>query len=229
MVLPAACLFDLDGLLLDTEPLHGRAWREAAARFARPLSDSELLELRGRRRGENGERVRQWIAEAGAPPPSVEELLAVQQPIARRLLGEARAMPGAAELVASCGRLGVPKARVTSSSSASLAVKCGGHPWLAGMDEVILGDDPELGAGKPAPDPFLLAARRLGVAARDCWAFEDSPAGARSAAAAGCRVHVLLPAELGREEVRQLYDQEWVFLSSLREVKLEPATPESGG
>jgi hypothetical protein len=229
MALPAACLFDLDGLLLDTEPLHGRAWREAAARFARPLSDSELLELRGRRRGENGERVRQWIAEAGAAPPSVEELLAVQQPIARRLLGEAQAMPGAAELVASCGRLGVPKALVTSSSSASLAVKCAGHPWLAGMDTVILGDDPELGAGKPAPDPFLLAARRLGVAARDCWAFEDSPAGARSAAAAGCRVHVLLPAELGREEVRQLYDEEWVFLSTLREVKLEPATPESGG
>jgi HAD superfamily hydrolase (TIGR01509 family) len=221
MALPAACLFDLDGLLLDTEPLHGRAWREAAARFARALSDRELLELRGRRRGENGERVREWIAESGDPPPSVEELLAVQQPIARRLLGQARAMPGAAELVARCRRLGIPTALVTSSSSSSLAVKCAGHPWLALMDPVILGDDPELAAGKPAPDPFLLAARRLGVAAGECWAFEDSPAGARSAAAAGCRVHVLVPAELEPEQVRQLYDDRWVLLSSLAEVGLE--------
>jgi HAD superfamily hydrolase (TIGR01509 family) len=222
MVLPAACLFDLDGLLLDTEPLHGRAWREAAARFARALSDRELLELRGRRRGENGERVRRWIAEGGAPPPSAEELLALQQSIAWRLLGQAPAMPGAPELLARCGELGVPTALVTSSSRASLAVKCAGHPWLAALQTMILGDDPELEAGKPAPDPFLLAARRLGVAAQDCWAFEDSPAGARSADAAGCRVHVVLPADLEAEQVRQLYDDRWVLLASLKEVKLEP-------
>jgi pseudouridine-5'-monophosphatase len=221
MASPAACLFDLDGLLLDTEPLHSRAWREAAARFARQLSEAELLELRGRRRGENGEQVRRWIAELGGEPPSVEELLAVQQPIARRLLGQAPAMPGAQELVARCGELGIPAALVTSSSRSSLAVKCAGHPWLAEMDPVILGDDPELAAGKPAPDPFLLAARRLGVAAEACWAFEDSPAGARSAAAAGCRVHVLVPAELAPERVRDLYDPRWVFLSSLSEVRLE--------
>lgn len=221
MARPAACLFDLDGLLLDTEPLHSRAWREAAARFARQLSEAELLELRGRRRVENGEQVRRWIAEAGVEPPSVEELLAVQQPIARRLLGQAPAMPGARELVARCGELGIPTALVTSSSRASLAVKCAGHPWLAEMEPMVLGDDPELAAGKPAPDPFLLAARRLGVAAEACWAFEDSPAGARSAAAAGCRVHVLVPSDLTPEQVMELYDASWVMLTSLTDVRLQ--------
>ena len=197
MARPAACLFDLDGLLLDTEPLHSRAWREAAARFARQLSEAELLELRGRRRSENGEQVRRWIAETGVEPPSVEDLLAVQQPIARRLLPEARPMPGAPALVARCAALAIPTALVTSSSSASLAVKSAGHPWLAAMAPVVLGDDPELAAGKPAPDPFLLAARRLGVEAKACWAFEDSPAGAVAARAAGCRVFVLPAPGLG--------------------------------
>ena len=221
MTRPAACLFDLDGLLLDTEPLHAQAWREAAAAFRRPLSDAELLVLRGRRRLENSEQVRRWIAEAGGAPPSSEELLAVQQPIARKLLRTARAMPGAPELVARCADLAIPTALVTSSSSASLAVKSAGHPWLAAMAPVILGDDPELAAGKPAPDPFLLAARRLGVEARACWAFEDSPAGARSAAAAGCRVHVLVPNDVPAHQVGRLYDASWVFLRSLEEVQLE--------
>jgi pseudouridine-5'-monophosphatase len=218
---PAACLFDLDGLLLDTEPLHAQAWREAAAAFGRRLSEGELVELRGRRRQENGEQVRRWIAATGQPVPSVEELLAVQQPIARRLLPRARAMPGAAELVERCRALGIPTALVTSSSRASLAVKCAGHPWLAAVELMVLGDDPELAAGKPAPDPFLMAARRLAVEARHCWAFEDSPAGARSAADAGCRVHVLVPADLEAHQVARLYDPDWRFLASLEEVTFE--------
>ncbi|MGB5239460.1 MAG: HAD hydrolase-like protein, partial [Prochlorococcaceae cyanobacterium] len=53
---PAACLFDLDGLLLDTEPLHGRAWRQAAREFGLELSDQQLLALRGRRRLDNASR-----------------------------------------------------------------------------------------------------------------------------------------------------------------------------
>lgn len=229
MTRPAACLFDLDGLLLDTEPLHAQAWREAAASFRRTLSEGELLLLRGRRRQENGEQVRRWIAEAGQAPPSCEELLAVQQPIARRLLPQALPMPGAPELVARCAALAIPTALVTSSSSTSLAVKSAGHPWLAAMDPVVLGDDPELGAGKPAPDPFLLAARRLGVDPGACWAFEDSPAGAQSAAAAGCRVHVLLPIDVPRDLVGSLYDPTWTFLRSLGEVHLEGEPLSTGG
>jgi beta-phosphoglucomutase-like phosphatase (HAD superfamily) len=94
---------------------------------------------------------------------------------------------------------------------------------------MILGDDPELGAGKPAPDPFLLAARRLGVAAQHCWAFEDSPAGARSAADAGCRVHVVLPPELSAEEVARLYEPDWVILRSLEELELGEAAEAGQG
>ena len=196
MVLPAACLFDLDGLLLDTEPLHAEAWQQAASRFGRPLAAPELLALRGRRRLDCTDQVLAWIAASGLATPSREQLLAVRQPIAETLLIQAPPMPGAAELVGRCQARGIPMALATSSTKAAVELKAGPHPWLGQIQERVHGDDPELIAGKPAPDVFLLAARRLGVNSRDCWAFEDSPAGAQAALAAGCRVYVLPPEHL---------------------------------
>lgn len=224
MSAPAACLFDLDGLLLDTEPCHGRAWREAAEQFGVRLTEAELLRLRGRRRLENARQVIDWIVEAGGRPPSIEALLAVQQPIARRLLPQAAAMEGAPELLQRCSERQVAMALVTSSSRESLTLKTAGHPWLAPITLRVHGDDPDLRAGKPAPDPFLLAAERLGVDPGDCWAFEDSPAGAQSAAAAGCQVHVLLPPGLSAQQRQRLYPGDWIFLESLLEVRLDAVT-----
>jgi pseudouridine-5'-monophosphatase len=97
-----------------------------------------------------------------------------------------------------------------------VARKAAPHPWLELIELRVHGDDPELRQGKPAPDGYLLAARRLGVAAGDCWAFEDSPAGARAALAAGCRVHVLVPTEMPLGA----YPQNVTLLSSLEQVKL---------
>lgn len=215
---PAACLFDLDGLLLDTEPAHARAWQAAASRFGRPLSEAELLTLRGRRRLDCSRQVRRWIVAAGGPSLSDRELLAVRQPIAEELLRSAPPMPGARELVLRCQAKGVPMALATSSSRAAVNLKSAPHPWLELITVRVHGDDPELGDGKPAPDPFLLAARRLGVPAAACWAFEDSAAGVAAALAAGCRVHVLLPPGLdGRSYPAGVH-----CLSGLAEVDLEP-------
>jgi len=225
MSAPAACLFDLDGLLLDTEPCHGRAWREAAARFGVDLAEVQLLQLRGRRRLDNALQVCDWIAAGTGSAPSIAELLAVQQPIAAELLPLAQAMEGAQELLRRCSERRVAMALVTSSSRASLALKTARHPWLERIELRIDGDDPALTAGKPAPDPFLLAAERLGVDPGDCWAFEDSPAGAIAADAAGCRVHVLLPPGLSRHERERLYPGDWIFLESLREVSFEGEGP----
>ena len=213
---PAGCLFDLDGLLLDTEPCHGRAWREAAAAFGLALAPEQLLTMRGRRRSDCVALVCGWIEASGTMPPSGADLLAVQQPIARRLLRDAPAMIGAPELVAHCLERRLGTALVTSSSRESLAVKCAAHPWLEAITVRVLGDDPLLRAGKPEPDPFLLAASRLGLDPAHCWAFEDSPAGAHAAHAAGCLVHVLEPP--GAE--RSAYPQGVRWLTSLREVEL---------
>lgn len=216
MTRPAACLFDLDGLLLDTEPLQARAWREAAAQFGVALSEEQLMQLRGRRRLDCAHQVIAWIDEKGGTPVASEELLARRQPIAEALLGGARPMPGAPELVLRCREQAIPMAIATSSSREAVERKAGPHPWLAQISERVHGDDPELQAGKPAPDVFLLAAKRLGVDSRDCWAFEDSPAGARAALAAGCRVHVLVPAEMPLGA----YPENVTLLSSLEQVQL---------
>ena len=185
---PNACLFDLDGLLLDTEPLHARAWQQAARHFGSDLAEEQLLQLQGRRRLDNATLVCSWIKQ----PITPEQLLAVRQPIASQLLPEAKAMAGAEALVRTASRLGIAMALVTSSDRESVQRKIANHPWVNLLQLMICGDDPRIRSGKPAPDPFLTGAECLGVRPEDCWAFEDSQAGCRSALTAGCLVWRLL-------------------------------------
>ena len=208
---PAACLFDLDGLLLDTEPLHGRAWAEAAAHFGAELSQAQLLELRGRRRQDCATEVDSWLPHAVGS----DALLAIQQPIARRLLPKAPAMPGAESLIRTCVQRSIPMALVTSSSKEAVLFKSAPHPWLALIQARIYGDDPELTRGKPDPQPFVLAAQRLGTTADQCWALEDSRAGTAAALAAGCQVWVL---DATKEEKARSGNPCWVAsLNAVRE------------
>ena len=174
--------------MLDTEPLHARAWQQAAEQFGADLAADQLIRLQGRRRLDNARLVCSWIDQAITP----EQLLAVRQPIAEQLLPDAKAMEGAESLVRTVGRLGIATALVTSSDRASVQRKIGNHSWLNRLQLMICGDEPGLRAGKPAPDPFLLGAESLKVRPQDCWAFEDSQAGCESALAAGCLVWRLL-------------------------------------
>ena len=217
---PAACLFDLDGLLLDTEPLHAQAWQQAAGHFGCVLSDAQLLALRGRRRLDCAAQVILWIQAAERPAPSPEALLAVRQPIAEALLIHAQPTPGAVELVTRCAALSIPMALATSSSRAAVALKTAPHAWMEAITTRVHGDDPALTAGKPAPDVFLLAAKRLGVAPEQSWAFEDSPAGAQAARAAGCQVFVVPPAQLSDRDRQKLYPGIERFLGSLEQAPL---------
>jgi len=184
---PAAFLFDLDGLLLDTEPIHGQAWSTAARHFGLELTQAQLMQLRGRRRQDCAEQVDEWLPRS----VGVEALLAIQQPSARAQLPMAEAMPGAEALVRYGHQHGIPMALVTSSVTDAVEFKAAPHPWIALIQSRVYGDDPELQRGKPHPDPFVLAARRLGFPTSECWAFEDSSAGTQSALTAGCQVWVL--------------------------------------
>ena len=194
---PDACLFDLDGLLLDTEPLHAHAWQQAARHFGSDLTAEQLLQLQGRRRLDNATLVCSWIKQ----PITPEQLLAVRQPIASQLLPQAKAMEGAEALVRTASRLGIAMALVTSSDRESVQRKIANHPWVNLLQLMICGDDPRIRSGKPAPDPFLTGAECLGVRPEDCWAFEDSQAGCRSALTAGCLVWRLLRNHEAEESV----------------------------
>ncbi len=184
---PEACLFDLDGLLLDTEPLHGQAWSSAAAIFGTKLSPEQLMALRGRRRYDCAKQIIDWIGSS----LEINDLLSAHKPIARSLLGNAKAIPGAEDLISWCFENKLPMALVSSSTTESVAFKSAPHAWLKLITTRVLGDDSDLSNGKPAPDPFLLAAKRLKSDPKSCWAFEDSQSGTKSALSAGCQVWVL--------------------------------------
>ena len=109
---PKAFLFDLDGVLINSEPLHGQAWKETAAFFDLNLTQSQLKLLRGRRRIDCANELVKLIPQE----VKTEELLSQHKPISRRLILKAQAMPGSESLVKSCHKNDIPMALVTSSS-----------------------------------------------------------------------------------------------------------------
>ena len=184
---PKAFLFDLDGVLIDSEPLHGQAWKETASLFNLNLTYSQLKLLRGKRRIDCANELVKLI------PKAVEEkdLLKIHKPISRRLILTAKAMQGGESLVKRCHENNIPMALVTSSSNESVEIKTAPHKWMNLFSTRVLGDDELLYKGKPAPDPYLLAAEKLNISPQECWAVEDSIAGVSSALEAGCFVFFL--------------------------------------
>jgi len=184
---PKAFLFDLDGVLINSEPLHGQAWKETAAFFDLNLTQSQLKLLRGRRRIDCAKELVKLI------PKKVitEELLTLHKPISRKLILTAKAMPGSESLVKRCHENNIPMALVTSSSNESADIKTAPHKWMNLFSIRVYGDDKLLKEGKPAPDPYLLAAKKLNISPKECWAVEDSTSGVTSALEAGCSVFFL--------------------------------------
>ena len=184
---PKAFLFDLDGVLINSEPLHGQAWKETAAFFDLNLTQSQLKLLRGRRRIDCAKELVKLIPKE----VKTEDLLTIHKPISRKLILTAQAMPGSESLVKRCHRNNIPMALVTSSSHESVDIKIAPHKWMNLFSITVLGDDELLHKGKPAPDPYLLAAEKLNIAPEECWAVEDSISGVSSALKAGCFVFLL--------------------------------------
>lgn len=176
----AAVLWDMDGTLVDTEQYwlecehtlvaeHGGEWTAADAYS---IVGADLLEAARVLRARGGV---EW-----EPTAIVEWLL---DGVVERIQRELPWRPGALELLAQCRSAGVPCAMVTMSwrrlADAVIAVAPPGS-----FAASIAGD--EVSHGKPHPEPYLAAARALGVQPADCVAIEDSPTGAASALAAGC-------------------------------------------
>tara|TARA_Y100001968_G_scaffold209548_1_gene192710 strand:- start:485 stop:1183 length:699 start_codon:yes stop_codon:yes gene_type:complete len=181
---PKALLFDLDGVLIDSEHLHGQAWKETAAFFDLNLTHGQLKLLRGKRRIDCANELTKLITR----PVKTEELLNLHKPISRQLILTAQAMQGSESLVKRCHKNNIPMALVTSSSSESFKIKTAPHKWMNLFSVKVLGDDKLLSKGKPAPDPYLLASKKLNVNPHECWAIEDSISGVTSALEAGCFV-----------------------------------------
>jgi len=182
--MPAAVLFDMDGLLVDSEPV----WTIAEVEFARELGGEFTPELKAAIVGTRIEvAVPTFLRWYGAPtdPATVASASArLLERMVELFAQELVVLPGAAELLAQAAAAGVPTALVSSSYRVLVdAVLAQG---LGPFGLTLAGD--EVGQAKPHPEPYLTAAELLGVDVRRCVVLEDSPAGVASAEAAGCAV-----------------------------------------
>ncbi len=201
----AAVLFDMDGLLVDSEPLWLEAERSVMARLGSDWTRADQQQLLG---GSLDRTVRYLLAKAKRPasPEVVGEWLMSEITVRVRDHGVV-VQPGARELLASVAAAGLPSALVTSSERRFMDTVLA----RTGMrfDAAVCADD--VSATKPDPEPYLLAAKLLEEDPSRCFALEDSPNGVASAQAAGCRVIAvpsLLPIEPapGRIVVRSLLE-----------------------
>lgn len=181
-------LFDLDGVLLDTERLYTEATQAVVGRFGKTFTWAIKREAMGR----DAHVSARIVLERLGVPLTSDEFLAERGPILEALVARCRAMDGAEPFVRMLVGQGVPVAVATSSDRRLYELKVRSHPWFDLFGAVVCGDDPRVFAKKPAPDIFLVAARELGAEPGRCLVFEDSLAGVEAALAAGMRV-VALP------------------------------------
>eukprot|EP01113_Clastostelium_recurvatum_P049536 TRINITY_DN9194_c0_g1_i1.p1 TRINITY_DN9194_c0_g1~~TRINITY_DN9194_c0_g1_i1.p1 ORF type:complete len:188 (+),score=28.32 TRINITY_DN9194_c0_g1_i1:250-813(+) len=152
-------------------------------------------------------------------PLSPEEYLALREPRQNELFGECKALPGAIRLVKYLSKHNIPQSVATSSHSSSFAIKTKLHmAWFSHFPVIVKGDDPEVKRGKPFPDIFLEAAKRMGATDMSkCLVLEDAPAGVEAAIAAGMKVVAIPDPNMEKEQFSQAHQ----VLASLSEFSPE--------
>ncbi|WP_426936613.1 HAD family hydrolase [Brevibacterium sp. LE-L] len=180
----SGAVFDCDGILVDSEA----PWIELMGDYLESLAADDIAaeDLRGLTAAEAVARLQQVHKSLGSPsdvrPPTAEE---VDRAYSAALEHVAAPMPGAPELVASLSG-SIPIAVASNGRGGDVRGLLERAGMLDLFDAIITIDDVD--QGKPAPDPYLLAAQRLGLAASAVVAFEDSPVGSQAAHTAGCTV-----------------------------------------
>ena len=178
----AAVLWDLDGTVVDTEPLWMAAEHELAEAHGAIWTEEDGLALVGNPLIESGRYIQRRLQSHLTPEEIVDTLVAQ---LAEALRREIPWRTGARDLIGALDAAGVPQALVTMSYAPIAEPVAAVLPFGA----VVTGD--QVIHGKPHPEPYLRAAELLGVDAADCLAVEDSGTGATSANAAGCHVLVV--------------------------------------
>jgi pseudouridine 5'-phosphatase len=191
-------IFDLDGVLLDTEKLYTEATQSVVGQYGKTFDWSLKSKMMGRHELEAAE----LLIETLELPITAEEYLRRSAPIAEGLFATATELPGAEAFVETLHERGHTLAVGTSSTRRLYDLKTGHLPWFRRFSAVVSGDHPEVLELKPAPDIFLAAARAIAADPARCLVIEDSPAGVLAARAAGMSVIAMPDAALPSERFR---------------------------
>lgn len=179
-----AIIFDLDGLLVDSEPIYRLVWQKACREFGYEMSDEQHLELLGRGRKGALEYVRSRTPE-DFPIDKLEALLPlVEEQLFDQI--DLQLKPGAIDLLEELSRRSMKRIIATSTNRIAATKRVNRTGLVKYFPHIVCGSD--VARNKPAPDIFLHAAKLLSEPPSACLVVEDSEAGIQAAHAASMRV-----------------------------------------
>jgi beta-phosphoglucomutase-like phosphatase (HAD superfamily) len=176
---PAAVVFDCDGVLVDSEPHSVAAWVDVLGRLGHPAGERQIAACTGF----GFDPTHDFLNEIAALPPKGKVWPMLLAALGRSFGSGLRIFPDGIELLRACDDSDIPVAVASASprSRLDLTLRAAGLDRRFGIS--VSGDD--VVRGKPAPDCYLAAAKRLGFEPTDCVAIEDSATGMTAAIAAG--------------------------------------------
>lgn len=183
-----AVLFDMDGLMFDTERLAQDAWLRAGREKGWPITQEVVSDIRGTNLAGSREIFRQRFGDA----VDYDEARALRDGYVEARIRESGlpVKPGLYSLLRALRQKGIPAAVATSTSRETAYAYLELADVRQYFSALVFGD--EVARSKPAPDIFLAAAEKLRTKPEHCMVLEDSPNGLRAARAAGC-IPVMVP------------------------------------
>ena len=181
-------LFDMDGVILDTEKLYSRFWQEAANALGFPMTREQALGMRSLNSKAGAAKIHSYFGEGANFVAIRSKRIELMDAFVEREGVDLK--PGIRELLAYLKEKGI-KTSIATSSPIERTMKYLGRVGLdKSFDEIVSGY--MVPHGKPEPDIYLYAADKLGLLPKNCLVIEDSPSGSTAGFKAGC-ITVMVP------------------------------------
>lgn len=179
-----AILFDMDGVLIDSEPLHEQSIIALSAELGEPITSKEILDsFKGSPEFMMARRLQEIYPASGF---GQEHMIKRKGDIYADMSSQVPLLPGILDFLRLAKTRGLRIALTTSANRFTQELSFRSHGLSPWFEVIVTGED--ITRGKPDPEPYLLTASKLGLSPADCVVIEDSLNGVRSGKAAGCKV-----------------------------------------